>query len=213
MKWIYRSVRSSLWLCLLLLPVQGKSEEAAKMFQAASSEQYRLPEGNVLEDENWLLHAGKSLGKRPEFAGKEVYVFEKIHFFNGVRPRIELAVLLPHNADRVQFYLYENGKWRDNGWEQAVSGSLKGHTFALSKVDFRQVSDIAAKWRNKAKQLNAVETEPYYVAYVFLPKRKKYFWHTATLEAFGAQYYLSFHENGSVWEDKRLSGRSANSDN
>ena len=40
-----------------------------------------------------------------------------------------------------------------------------------------------------------------------LPKQNKNFWHTATLEAVGKQYYLSCYVDGRVWEFKRLAGQ------
>ena len=73
----------------------------------------------------------------------------------------------------------------------------------LDDTDWAQVADVARVWQEKAREVKAVETEPYYISLVWLPPQRKRFWHTATLEAVGKQYYLSLHENGTVWEWKR----------
>jgi hypothetical protein len=52
--------------------------------------------------------------------------------------------------------------------------------------------------------VNAVETQAYHVALIWLPKQQKLMWHTAQIDADGARYYLSFHADGSVWEFKKF---------
>jgi len=67
-----------------------------------------------------------------------------------------------------------------------------------------EAADIAQAWQQKAQSVNAVETQAYHVALIWLPKQQKLMWHTAQIDADGARYYLSFHADGSVWEFKKF---------
>lgn len=161
----------------------------------------------LLTDAAALQQAQQSLAARAEFGGKSIRVFEKIHFFDGTFPRIELALQNPKQPETLLFYTYRNGQWQTSEAEDVSHiKNWPRHLFALDSVRFADAADRAAQWRNHAAQVQAVERQPYYVAFVYLPKQNKRFWHTATLEAVGAQYYLSFHEDGSVWEFKALQG-------
>lgn len=166
---------------------------------------------NLLLDTAQLQQAQHALTQLPEFSGSPtIWVFEKIHFFDGVRPRIELAIQNPALPDKLTFYTFEHGKWTASEAEDISHiKNLKRHLFALDKVDFRQVKQVAEIWHRQAQSIQAVIDEPYYVAWVFLPKQNKYFWHTATLESTGTQFYLGLHQDGSVWEWKRLAGQSS----
>lgn len=167
------------------------------------------PPAKVLTDPQTLQQAQQSLAARAEFQGKPIRVFEKINFFDGLSPRIELAVQNPQAPDSLVFYTYADGRWQVSEAEDISHlKNLPRHLFDLNLVRFADAALYAQSWQQHAAQVNAVWREPYHVAFVYLPKQNKRFWHTATLEAHGAQYYLSFHENGSVWEFKRIQGGS-----
>lgn len=189
-------------------PTEAASEQAAEPTQNVSALQsaaHPKPRVNLLLDTELLHQAQIALAKRPEFSGSHVQVFQKINFFDGVRPRIELAAQNPALPETLTFYTYENGKWTPSEAEDISHiKNLKANLFALESIDFRQASQFARTWQAKAQSVQAAIDDPYYVAFVFLPKQQKRFWHTATLEATGKQFYLSFHEDGSVWEFKDL---------
>lgn len=189
-------------------PTEAATEQSAETEQTVSVPQTAVqpkPRVNLLLDTNLLHQAQVALAKRPEFSGSHVQVFQKINFFDGIRPRIELAAQNPALPETLTFYTFENGEWTPSEAEDISHiKNLKANLFALDNIDFRQANLFARAWQDKARSVQAVIDEPYYVAFVFLPKQQKRFWHTATLEATGKQFYLSFHENGSVWEFKNL---------
>ena len=210
------------WLLTMLLtmwsPHQGAYAEARPLAaqevlaetQTASSPPHKQPENAVLRDKTVLQSAQNSLMQEPDLQGQSIEVFQKIDFFDGDRPRIELAVRNPKQPESLIFFTYEQGKWtRSEAEDISHIKDLSRHLFALNEVNFAQAADIAAVWQQKADEVNAVVREPYHVMLVWLPKPRKLFWHTATLEAVGKQFYLSCHHDGSVWEWKQLAGSHA----
>lgn len=160
----------------------------------------------VLRDKAVLKQAQQSLHQLPNLRDKTILVYDKIHFFDGTRPRIELSIQDPNNPEQLLFYTYENGTWSVSIVEETIK-NLNQKVINLDQIDFSQAADIAKTWAHKAQEVQAVETTPYYVAWVYLPKQSKIFWHTPTLEAVGKQYYLSCHQNGEIWEFKRIAGQ------
>lgn len=200
-------------ICFTYLALSGCDQSAAAdemqpistVSRAIQQPDPIIVQPNLLENHAELTRAKQLLQARPEFSGSSIHVFEKIHFFDGVRPRIELAVQNPAIASQLTFYTYENGVWTPSEAEDISHiKNLNKHLVNLDEVDFLYVPMIAKLWRNQAQNTQAVINEPYYIAWVYLPKQQKRFWHTATIEAIGAQYYLSAHENGQIWEFKQL---------
>ena len=206
MKWQVVLFSLCLSACIAQADMTHEENEASAV-QAASVVQavVERPYTWVLRDKAVLRQAQKQLAQLQD---KPIYVFEKIHFFDGTRPRIELAIQDFRQPEKLVFYTFEQGKWTPSEAEDIRHiQDLSSHLFALNEVDFAQAADIAQIWQNKAHEVNAVETTPYYVSFVHLPKQNKNFWHTATLEAVGKQYYLSCYADGRVWEFKRLAGQ------
>lgn len=189
---------------------QAHADEPAAASAAAATVKAPVrpaPPAKILSDADTLQQAQQSLTARAEFQGKPIRVFEKINFFDGVSPRIELAVQNPKAPDSLVFYTYAQGRWEVSEAEDISHvKNLPRHLFELNSIRFADAARYAQSWQQHAARVSAVWREPYYVAFVYLPKHNKRFWHTATLEAEGAQYYLSFHEDGRVWEFKPLQG-------
>lgn len=174
------------------------SEAAAPVVQPAK---------NLLEDRETLLAAKNDLQALPIFAGKPVQVFGNIDFFDGVRPRIELAVQNPNDPDGILLLAYRQGKWSApavDEEEELNAKQIAPQLTPLADIHFDDVVEAAHLWRKKAAEVNAVWQEPFHVAFIWMPKLKKRFWHTAEIDAVGAQYYLSMNIDGTIWEWKRI---------
>ncbi|QMT44469.1 hypothetical protein [Neisseria dentiae] len=196
---------STLLLCACG-PNEAVAMAAAPPAAAASAETVASYRGNLLEDAAALQAAQDALKNLPPFRGKAVNVFDNIDFFDGVRPRIEADIQNPDRPEKIDHYVYDQGRWRYTDTLRIPPEGLDipKKLTPLSRVRFADAAAVAAAWSQKARSMNAVVTEPYFVSYVLLDKERKRFWHTATIEAVGEQYYLSFHADGSVWEFKKL---------
>ncbi|WP_107928832.1 hypothetical protein [Neisseria animaloris] len=183
----------------------GRAFAAAPVAAAPQSEVFY--QGNLLENAAALQAAEDALKNLPLLQGKAVNVYESVDFFDGVRPRIEVDIQDPNQPEKIDHYIYERSRWTLTQTMRIPAAeriTRYQYLTPLAKVRFTDVVPVARNWSAKAKTIDAVITEPYYISFVLLGKQKKRFWHTATIEAVGAQYYLSFHEDGKVWEFKKL---------
>ena len=203
------------FVLLLDTPVVHAPSSRPTLFQAASAStpvvleqtqtQPETPQW-ILRDKAVLRAAQQALTQLPELQDAPIQIYEQINFFDGTRPRIEIDLQDPKQPENVLYYTYENGKWTPTpvGTDPEPNKNPAGHLVPLAQTDFAQAADIAQAWQQKAQSVNAVETQAYHVALVWLPKQQKLMWHTAQIDADGARYYLSFHADGSVWEFKKF---------
>ena len=202
-------------LPLLDTPVVHAPSSRPTLFQAASAStpvvleqaqtQPEMPQW-ILRNKAALRAAQQALTQLPELQGAPIQIYEQINFFDGTRPRIEIDLQDPKQPENILYYTYENGKWTPTpvGTDPEPNKNPAGHLVPLAQTDFAQAADNAQAWQQKAQSVNAVETQAYHVALVWLPKQQKLMWHTAQIDADGARYYLSFHADGSVWEFKKF---------
>ena len=203
-------------LSLFGVPTAHTQNDHATYFQAASAstpvvlepaqQQPETPKW-ILRDKQALSAAQQALTQLPELQGAPIQIYEQINFFDGTRPRIEIDLQDPKQPENILYYTYENGKWSLTPISEAPKPSGKNfarHLVPLAQIDFAQAADIAQAWQQKAQSVNAVETQAYHVALIWLPKQQKLMWHTAQIDTNGARYYLSFHADGSVWEFKEF---------
>ena len=202
-------------LPLLDTPVVHAPSSRPTLFQAASAStpvvleqaqtQPEMPQW-ILRNKAVLRAAQQALTQLPELQGAPIQIYEQINFFDGTRPRIEIDLQDPKQPENILYYTYENGKWTPTpvGTDPEPNKNPAGHLVPLAQTDFAQAADIAQAWQQKAQSVNAVETQAYHVALVWLPKQQKLMWHTAQIDADDARYYLSFHADGSVWEFKKF---------
>lgn len=197
---------SSMLLLAACRPGEASAMAAAPPATTVSTETPAVYRGNLLEDAAALQAAEDALKSLPPFRGRAVNVFDNIDFFDGPRPRIEADIQDPNHPEKIDHYVYDHGRWRYTDTLRIPPEGLDipKKLTPLSRVRFADAAAVAAAWSQKARSVDAVVTEPYFVSYVLLEKERKRFWHTATIEAVGEQYYLSFHADGSVWEFKKL---------
>ena len=202
-------------LSLFGVPTAHTQNDHATYFQAASAstpvvlepaqQQPETPKW-ILRDKQALSAAQQALTQLPELQGAPIQIYEQINFFDGTRPRIEIDLQDPKQPENILYYTYENGKWTPTPIDEdpQPNKNYARHLVPLAQIDFAQAADIAQAWQQKAQSVNAVETQAYHVALIWLPKQQKLMWHTAQIDANGARYYLSFHADGSVWEFKKF---------
>lgn len=190
--WISKAL---LFTCLLTVAALAKTASP-----------HHLNQINLLKDKQLLITAKEQLQQLPALKGQRILVYQKVDFFNGVRPRIELAIQKPNTNHELVFYTFTNGQWTSAEYPNENETLSANLLIDLEKIDFVKIAELAQQWQEKAQSVEAVLTEPYYIAWVCLPKQKvpKCFWHTATIESIGKQYYLSFQADGSIWEFKQL---------
>ncbi|MBX9450101.1 MAG: hypothetical protein KL787_10455 [Taibaiella sp.] len=153
---------------------------------------------NFLTDAAALQKAEDELKALPKFNGKEVRVFQNVHFYNDGRIMIELQD--PDKPENIDHYEYANGKW---GEPQPVQisgdGNMKDNTTPLNDIKFAAVATVAKNWNEKAAAIEGVE--PLSMVYFFLNvMRGDRYWNANTINGTREKYNITFNMDGSVKE-------------
>lgn len=153
---------------------------------------------NFLTDAAALQKAEDELKALPKFNGKEVHVFQNVHFYNDGRIMIELQD--PDKPANIDHYEYANGKW---GEPQPVQisgdGNMKDNTTPLNDIKFATVATVAKNWNEKAAAIEGVE--PLSMVYFFLNvMRGDRYWNANTINGTREKYNITFNMDGSVKE-------------
>ena len=154
--------------------------------------------GNFLTDVTALQKAEAELKALPKFSGKEVNVFQNVHFYNDGRIMIELQD--PDKPENIDHYEYANGKW---GEPQPVQisgdGNMKDNTTPLNDIQFATVATVARNWNEKAAAVEGVE--PLSMVYFFLNVMSgERYWNANTINGTREKYHITFNMDGSVKE-------------
>lgn len=175
------------------------TEEAGKN-GAASDKGDAEQEGNFLTNRDALKKAEAALKDMPKFKGKDVKVFQNIHFYED--GRVQLALQDPDKPENIDDYLFQGGKWQE---PQAVQisgdGDMSANVFPLSTLKFETVADIYKQLEEQSKEVEGAKIDGhiYYNLNVMLQKGQ---WMTGVQGTRG-QYSGYFNADGSLKEFKK----------
>lgn len=114
--------------------------------------------GNFLTNREVLKSAETQLKNLPKFKGKDIQVFQNIHFYED--GRVQLAVQDPAKPENIDDYLFQGGKWQE---PQAVQisgdGDMKSNVFPLSTLKFETVADIYKQLEEKSKDVEGAKID------------------------------------------------------
>ncbi|TDQ81307.1 hypothetical protein [Sphingobacterium yanglingense] len=175
------------------------TEEAGKN-GAESDKGDAEQEGNFLTNRDALKKAEAALKDMPKFKGKDVKVFQNIHFYED--GRVQLALQDPDKPENIDDYLFQGGKWQE---PQAVQisgdGDMSANVFPLSTLKFETVADIYKQLEEQSKEVEGAKIDGhiYYNLNVMLQKGQ---WMTGVQGTRG-QYSGYFNADGSLKEFKK----------
>ncbi|MFD2555914.1 hypothetical protein [Sphingobacterium tabacisoli] len=156
--------------------------------------------GNFLTNRDALKKAEAELKDMPKFKGKDVKVFQNIHFYED--GRIQLAVQDPEKPENIDDYLFQGGKWQE---PQAVQisgdGDMSANVFALSTLKFETVADIYKQLEAQSKEVEGAKIDGH-IYYNLNVMHQKGQWMTGVQGTRG-QYSGYFNADGSLIEFKK----------
>lgn len=138
--------------------------------------------------------AENALIKHFGVAKGDIHVLGDIHFYDDGRIRLEIQD--PHNADHLDEYYYEKGKWQQ---PKPVVTSVKDpwheRLFALNKIDFRAVSRIAKTFKEKKLEIEgAPDVNHIYLVNINRGLR----WYPRSLRGSREMYAVEFELDGKL---------------
>jgi hypothetical protein len=151
-------------------------------------------EPGILKDAATLSAAEQALRSLPAFKGKTINFYQHVHFYND--GRIIARVQNPDNAEYVDEYTYQNGKWMEPVPVQlSVRENIKKNLVSLDAVRFASVADIYKNYTEKAADIQGA---PALTHVYFFVLNNAFEWYPQRINGSRERYHISFRRDGSV---------------
>jgi len=149
---------------------------------------------NFLTDTSELEKAEEALRKLPQYAGKEIFIYSTLYFYNdGV---INVMLQHPTNPKYVDIYDYKDGKWSEpKPLQLSVRDEVQKRLVSLNKIKFVNVAKVTATYNEKAKEIEGAK--PLTSAYVSIWDNKMR-WYPSSINGSRERYSIQFNDDGSL---------------
>ncbi|MCA6066304.1 hypothetical protein JI747_003875 [Chryseobacterium sp. RG1] len=141
-----------------------------------------------------LEKAEEQLRKLPQFAGKSIFIYEFIHFYDD--GRIITTLQNPENPNYVDEYTYENEEWQDpKPVILSKSDDVKGGLVNLNKLPFHNANNIYKTLLEKRKEIGSDSDD--YTIYAGT-RGNKINWYPESIDNERSVYNIEYHEDGTL---------------
>lgn len=114
--------------------------------------------GNFLVNKDALKKAEEQLKDMDKFKGKDVQVFQNVHFYED--GRIQLAIQDPAKPENIDDYSFQGGKWQEPQPVQiSGGGDMKANVFPLNSLKFETVAAIYKQLEDKSKDIEGAKID------------------------------------------------------
>lgn len=155
------------------------------------------PEGNeiaFLTDTNALKNAEGALRKLPQYAGKEIFIYATLYFYND--GTINVMLQHPENPKYIDAYEFRNNKWSDpRPIQLSVHDDIKGRLVSLNKTSFVNAAKVTEIYNKKAQEIEGAK--PLSSTYISI-WNNQIKWYPITINGSREKYAIQFNEDGSL---------------
>ncbi len=148
------------------------------------------PKVSLVSDVSTLQKAEAALKELPKFKGKEIMVFQNIHFYGNDANMIIVTLQDPDKPENVDEYKFTGGEWQaPNPVTLTGKGNMSANVFPLSSIKFETVANIQKQLDEKAKTVEGVELDGHIYLVLLSGGEKK--WYTqikGTRESFSGYF-------------------------
>lgn len=149
---------------------------------------------NFLTDEGKLNEAEVALKKLPQYAGKDIFIYATIHFYND--GSIHVMLQHPENPKYVDSYEYKKGQWSEPSPKLlSVRDNIQSRMVPLSSVRFATVAAIAKTYNEKAAQVEGAK--PTTSVYVSVWDNRMR-WFPSSINGSRERYAIEFGTDGTL---------------
>jgi len=149
---------------------------------------------DLLTDIQGLEKAEESLRKLPQYAGKEIFIYSTLYFYND--GLINVMLQHPTNPKYVDIYDYKDGKWSEpKPLQLSVRDEVQKRLVSLNKIKFANVAKVTAIYNEKAKEIEGAK--PLTSAYVSIWDNKMR-WYPSSINGSRERYSIQFNDDGSL---------------
>lgn len=141
-----------------------------------------------------LEKAEKALRQLPQYAGKEIFIYSTIHFYDD--GRIITSLRHPENPKYVDRYEYRNGVWSEPQPVQlSVRDKIESKLLPLDRISFSNVARVTRTYNEKAAEVEGAK--PATSTYVMVWD-KEMRWYPTTVNGSRERYTIEFNDGGTL---------------
>ncbi|MBS7232217.1 hypothetical protein KHA90_14415 [Flavobacterium psychroterrae] len=149
---------------------------------------------DFLTDINALENAEEALRKLPQYAGKEIFIYSTLYFYND--GLINVMLQHPTNPKYVDIYTYQNGKWSEpKPLQLSVRDDVGKRLVSLNKIKFVNVAKVTTIYNKKAAEVEGAKTLTN--AYVSIWDNKMR-WYPTNINGSRERYSIQFNDDGTL---------------
>ncbi|MEO8533068.1 MAG: hypothetical protein ABI441_04930 [Flavobacterium sp.] len=147
-----------------------------------------------LTDTNALKNAEEALRKLPQYAGKEIFIYSTLYFYND--GSINVMLQHPENPKYVDAYEFGNNKWSEPRPVQlSVHDDIKGRLVSLNKTSFVNAAKLTEIYNEKAREIEGAK--PLSSTYITI-WNNQIRWYPININGSRERYSIEFNEDGSL---------------
>lgn len=141
-----------------------------------------------------LDKAEQALRKLPQYAGKEIFVYSTLYFYDY--GTINVMLQHPENPKYVDIYEYKEGKWSEpKPLQLSVRDDVQKRLVSLNKIKFANVANLTAIYNKKATEIEGAK--PLTSAYISIWDNEMR-WYPTTINGSRERYSIQFNNDGTL---------------
>jgi hypothetical protein len=149
---------------------------------------------DFLTNTNGLKKAEEALRKLPQYAGKEIFIYSTLHFYND--GTINVTLQHPENPKYVDAYEFSDNKWSEpRPIQLSVRDDIQNSLVSLNKVPFISAAKVTAIYNKKAQEIEGAK--PLTSTYIAISENKIR-WFPTTIDGSRERYSIQFNEDGTL---------------
>lgn len=159
---------------------------------------------SIFTEPGLAAKAISELKETPALKGKDIQVFQNVLVsdLKGVGSRIDINILVPDTNDKVDNYVYQNGKWASPQPVQiSGDGDMKDNVMPIDSIDYSKIPDMYKIAQDKAKEIEGGKVDEQLI-YIFNINERKYDAHLK-IEGAREKFDAIFDSKGNLIEMKK----------
>ncbi|TDW51718.1 hypothetical protein EV144_101394 [Flavobacterium sp. 270] len=149
---------------------------------------------NFLTNKQALKKAEEALRNLPQYAGKEIFIYSTLYFYND--GTINVMLQHPENPKYVDAYEFRDNKWSEpRPIQLSVHDDIKGRLISLNKTSFVNAATITDIYNKKAQEIEGAKplTSTYLTIW-----NNQIRWYPASINGSRERYSIQFNDNGTL---------------
>ncbi|MDN5286884.1 MAG: hypothetical protein JWR38_3158 [Mucilaginibacter sp.] len=141
-----------------------------------------------------LRKAETALRNLPQYRGKEIFIYQSVHFYDDG----SIHIMLRHteNPDYVDSYEYRGGAWSKPKPQQlSVNVDIASRSVSLNEVNFTSIANITRLYNEKAAQIEGAKptTDAYMIVWDKVMR-----WYPCNINGSRQRYSIQFNNDGTL---------------